>query len=210
MAMVIVTLTAILSLLVIGDTQIRYMVRGMRMHPWLEIMQWISFSGKGIFLFLILFLVFIFGLVKQREQERKASRYGIYALILSGVLIQTIKHFIGRPRPRIVDAGEFHLGPSLASGYDSFPSAHAGSSFAVAYVLARFYPEGKVFFYGFAALVAFSRLFVDAHFASDIFVGSGLGIITGKAIFLLDETINEKEIRFKRFVIDRFLCRWRG
>jgi len=210
MVMVIVALTAILSVLVIEDTQIRYMVRGIRAHPWLEIMQWISFTGKGIFMFLILFLVFIFGLLKQRDQERKASRYGIYALTLSGVLIQTFKHVIGRPRPRIVDTGGFHFGPSLASGYDSFPSGHAGSSFAVAYILSRFYPEGKVYFYGFAALVAFSRIYIDAHFASDIFFGAGLGIITGKAVFLLDEAINEKEIRIKRFVIDRFLYRWIG
>lgn len=210
MAIIIMVFIAIVSLLVIEDTQIRYMVRGMRMHPWLEIMQWISFSGKGIFLLLILFLVFIFGLLKERDREQKAARYGIYALTLAAILIQAIKHFIGRPRPRIVDAGEFHLGPSLASGYDSFPSGHAAASFAVAYILARFYPEGKVFFYGFAALVAFSRLYVDAHFASDIFVGAGLGVITGKAIFLLDEAINEKEIRFKCFVIDLFLCRWRG
>jgi undecaprenyl-diphosphatase len=75
--------------------------------------------------------------------------------------------------------GEFLLGPSWDSGLDSFPSGHAGASFAVATVLAKHFPRTGWVWYGAACWVAASRVLRGSHFPTDVFTGAGLGILAG-------------------------------
>lgn len=194
---------AILVLLLFVDNSIHSFIRSLKAQPWFEIMEWASFLGKGLSLFCFSLLVFIVGFLTRKVREQEVGRYGIYALALSGSLAQIIKHLIGRPRPRLVNMGVFHIGPSFNAGYDSFPSGHAVSSFALAFILARFYPGGKVFFYGFAFLVAFSRLYVGAHFTSDVFSGAWLGFISGFAVFHWRGYIEAQEIRIRQYLKGR-------
>lgn len=205
--LLILAFLASLALFFLVDNEIRTLIRQIRTHPWLEIMQWASFLGKGIILFFLSLIIFILGLLARKAREQETGRYGIYALALSGTLAQVIKHLVGRPRPNMSATGAFHLGPSFASGYNSFPSGHAASSFALAFILARFYPRGKAFFYGLALLVAFSRLYLDAHFVSDIFSGAVLGLLSGVAILHWRDYIGAKEARIKQYLKDRISFR---
>jgi len=59
----------------------------------------------------------------------------------------------------------------------SFPSGHAASSFACAYVLSRFAPRLTVFFYVLALGIAFSRIYVGVHYPIDVLVGAMLGTV---------------------------------
>lgn len=201
--LLILVFLASLALFFLVDNEIRTLIRPLRMYPWLEIMEWASFFGKGIILFFLSLIIFILGLLARKARKQEAGRYGIYALALSGTLAQVIKHLIGRPRPRLVNMGIFHLGPSFSAGYDSFPSGHTVSSFALAFILARFYPRGKAFFYGSALLVAFSRLYLDAHFVSDIFSGAVLGLLSGTAILHWKGDIGVMEIEIRQYLKDR-------
>jgi undecaprenyl-diphosphatase len=62
---------------------------------------------------------------------------------------------------------------------DSFPSGHTITTFALAVVLAKGYPSWKIPIYGLACLIGFSRIYLDSHFASDVFAGAVLGVWVG-------------------------------
>ena len=60
----------------------------------------------------------------------------------------------------------------------SFPSGHSAAAFAGAWLLGGYYPQGRAIFYAIAALVAFCRVYLGAHYPSDVVVGalSGVGL----------------------------------
>lgn len=61
------------------------------------------------------------------------------------------------------------------SSFSSFPSGHSTAVFAVAAVLAWFYPRGRALCYLLAAGTAASRVMQNAHWPSDCWAGSLIG-----------------------------------
>lgn len=61
----------------------------------------------------------------------------------------------------------------------AFPSGHATSGFTAASFLARGDPLGPAYF-ALAGLVAFSRIYVRLHHASDVLAGVALGLVFGQ------------------------------
>lgn len=152
--------------------------------PYLNgIMGWLSYLGKGwvqgLFCF---FLIGISLLLKKDARMAEAGKKGLYSVAFAGLLIQVIKHLIGRPRPKVIDAVGFTFGPSFAAGFDSFPSGHAASAFAFASSLTVFYPGMRYPLYIYALLVSFSRIYVGAHFPSDVFAGIVMGLWVGRTV----------------------------
>lgn len=119
-----------------------------------------------------------------------------------GIVSNTLKKTIGRVRPR--DAVEGLVVRDLAPGRTdilrlfkapeqhpskprketrgkSFPSSHTVNMFALATVVALFHRRWGVLLYGLAALVAYSRLYVAAHWPSDIPPSMALGLLVGLA-----------------------------
>jgi membrane-associated phospholipid phosphatase len=95
-----------------------------------------------------------------------------------------LKDAAKRVRPADIQLGGnysdswFESRGSFLRGNGSFPSGHTIAAFSVATVVARRYGNRKWIpyaAYGMAALVAFSRLSLSAHFVSDVFMGSVLG-----------------------------------
>jgi undecaprenyl-diphosphatase len=70
-------------------------------------------------------------------------------------------------------------------GDPSFPSGHAASSFACALVLAWFAPRLAVPLFLLAAGIAFSRVYVGAHWPLDVVGGAMLGLAVATALRLL-------------------------
>lgn len=63
----------------------------------------------------------------------------------------------------------------------SFPSGHSASAFGGAWLLGSYYPRLRPFFYFIALVVAFCRVYVGAHYPSDVVAGavSGIGLAAG-------------------------------
>ena len=174
----------LLILLLIIDNPVRGLIITYVKTPYLnDIMGWLSYFGKGWIQGLFsLFLMCIGFLFKKNSRMAEAGKRGLYSVTIAGILIQVIKHLIGRPRPKVLDAVGFTLGPSFAAGFDSFPSGHAASAFAFASSLTVFYPGMRYPLYIYAALVSFSRIYVGAHFPSDVFAGIVLGLWVGRIV----------------------------
>lgn len=112
----------------------------------------------------------------------RGMRTGIETLWAHGiatVLVHTVKHLVGRPRPKFSMSGDWEMAPSLVSGFDSFPSGHTTATFALAAVLARRFPHYSLLFLGTGAFVALSRVLRGSHFTTDVFGGAVLGLVSG-------------------------------
>jgi membrane-associated phospholipid phosphatase len=139
-----------------------------------------SFLSHGLTLLVAACVIYAIG----RYYSERLRALGI-SLVLgfaaSGVSAQVIKHLIGRARPRVTDQFVV-VGPTFQSGYDSFPSGHSAVAFCFSYILSRYFPRYRFFFYLFAVATAFVRVEKTSHFASDVIAGALVGIIAAKLL----------------------------
>jgi membrane-associated phospholipid phosphatase len=99
------------------------------------------------------------------------ARLALAALAPTNLLVEGLKRATFRTRPD----GERKRSNA------SFPSSHAANAFALAAVLARRWKRATGWLYAGAALVAFSRIYLDRHWASDVLVGAALGLACAAA-----------------------------
>ena len=100
--------------------------------------------------------------------------HGVVALV-----VNSLKHIIGRPRPRLTHSGGWQWWPSLESGLDSFPSGHTSATVAVVTVLARALPRLRWVPFTLAGWVGASRIWRGSHFPGDVVGGMVLGFVIG-------------------------------
>ena len=137
-------------------------------------------NGGGIWILLTLVMLIV---AKTRRVGCMMSVALIGTLLVNNI---ALKNLIARARPYEVIEGLTCL-VSKPRDY-SFPSGHAGCSFAAAWVMFRQLPKR----YGIPALalailIALSRLYVGVHYPSDVL----FGVIDGIAISLAAEVIVE-------------------
>lgn len=117
------------------------------------------------------------------------------ASVTSSGLLQTIaKEAVGRSRPGS-GRGAFSFKPFGGAEYHSFPSGHTMLSVANSWILARqvnFMPL-KIVFYSLPVLTGASRVYVGAHWLSDIVLGSALGIACAESVLRLYPLIKENK-----------------
>lgn len=101
-----------------------------------------------------------------------------------------LKNLIARPRPCWLDSSVRLL---IADPTDySFPSGHTLSSVIGATILTK---TDRRFGYAaipLAALIAFSRLYLYAHFPSDVLAAAVLGVMIGELAFYADRRWTER------------------
>jgi diacylglycerol kinase (ATP) len=111
---------------------------------------------------------------------RRLAREALLPMWLVGIAVEIpVKRLFGRQRPFQAIVLAPVIGPK-PGGY-SFPSAHTAVSFAAAWLLGRECPRWRGAFYGLAALVGLSRVYLGAHYASDVLVGALVGLVMAPA-----------------------------
>jgi membrane-associated phospholipid phosphatase len=133
------------------------------------------------------------GLIFKDDKAMQTGAIAGYALVNSAVVVTVLKIIAGRQRPRVDATNTWHPFPESLkqfSGdspdlYGSFPSGHSIAAFTLATVIAQQYHETKlipIIAYTFATGVALSRTTENAHWLSDVMIGSALGYGIGKYI----------------------------
>lgn len=100
-----------------------------------------------------------------------ASWSAAASLVISHVVVQVIKRFVGRPRP------DKPVGIDHPDQF-SFPSGHATSSLAVALAYAVAFPSLTLPLVGFGILVGWSRVALGVHYPGDVVAGQLIAALT--------------------------------
>ncbi len=173
-----------------------------------DVTQWINgLSGHSPLLDDMMIMVSAYGvpaivLAVAAQWWSKTDRPGTrHALVAAGLSFlvglgfnQIILLAVHRIRP--YDAGITHL-LIQHSADPSFPSDHATATFAVAaaFLLHAFRNRGALFLAA-ALLVAFSRVYIGTHYASDVLGGALTGIVAAIAV----RWVYWRDTRLDRFV----------
>jgi hypothetical protein len=138
--------------------------------------------------------VYAVGLLTKNEKIKHTGVLLLASATASG-LIQTItKTAFGRARP-MEDEGNFYFKPfENTPGYHSLPSGHAILSVTTAHAIARQIenPWIKVGIYAVGSITPISRMWANAHWATDVFLGSVLAVVVVDSMdkFLKNESKN--------------------
>lgn len=117
----------------------------------------------------------------------------LVAMSLAGLTGTVFKRAVPRPRPSVHTQNHWG-GPRFSSKYHSFPSGHVGAS--TAFFATLFLARRRI---GLACvpipiLIAFSRMYIGAHYLSDVLCAAVLGILCALLTthLLLEEIENRK------------------
>jgi undecaprenyl-diphosphatase len=153
-----------------------------RVTPLTWLFRFLNVAGGGIVTIPLRAVVSVYLLI--RRWWRKATAF-MLTWALSEVALTSLKAFFHRGRP---------LDPLVITKGYSFPSGHAvaGAAVAVGIVLALF-PAGERRRWewaaaGFAFVMAFSRVYLNAHWFSDVAAGVllGSGIAIACAVLVME------------------------
>lgn len=126
-----------------------------------------SLGSVAINTVIVLFL-FLIG------QKSVGTQLGI-GLIATWIIVFFLKELIDRKRPETDSTHVFSNG--------SFPSGHSATAFLTATILS-FFTNLQIFLYFLAGLIAFSRLYLENHYLSDVLVGALIGLSVGAALLI--------------------------
>lgn len=123
------------------------------------------------------------GYMRHDEYQVSTGLMGALAYGDSVVPNLVVKAITRRERPSDVPTGGSYTGTFFNGGKSplkgsSFPSGHSTAAFSVATVVAYRYRNHRwvpLLAYGMASAIALSRIPTEAHFPSDVFLGSAMG-----------------------------------
>jgi membrane-associated phospholipid phosphatase len=143
---------------------------------------WILYPSLIVFLICAVAAPFIRAFTPRVALKQLAL---ISAFIFNGVglpsLVTTIiKRLIGRGRPDLIDAVgpfDFRTMSWVDWTYQSFPSGHATTGFALCFTVSFLAPRAFPPMLALAVLIGLSRIVLGAHFPTDVLAGALVGIL---------------------------------
>ncbi len=126
------------------------------------------------YVFKIGFIWIIIGLFLMRDvKTRKFGAALIIAMVIEFAAVYCLKFTIDRPRPFEVYDVEALI---TTFGSTSFPSGHTAQLFCAATVISVFRKKYAVPMFLLAFMVAVSRMYLYAHYPTDVLAGAIIGI----------------------------------
>jgi membrane-associated phospholipid phosphatase len=147
-----------------------------------------DFGKAALVLWALAVLMFAVAIISPRlrgSQRSQLLRFGthlefLFLAVLVPVLAgEVIKWIVGRGRPFVGgEANPFNFVHFAGTeAYASFPSAHAITSFALAFAVSAVWPQARIPMMLYAVLIAASRLVLLAHHPSDVVAGGLIGVV---------------------------------
>lgn len=117
-------------------------------------------------------------------EQTKVWAFVFLGVAIPGIIANLIKRAIGRSRPELLDTNGILNFRAFSNDwrYESFPSGHATTIFALAMVVCFLKPRWSIPALAVAVIVAFSRVPVGAHFLTDAIGGAALGTVAAFAV----------------------------
>ena len=144
--------------------------------------------GNGAFTVPALATVYFLSHFHENEKAKRTALIATESFLITGLYTSILKYSFGRHRPRTGNSSTSFDGFSTNKNYNSFPSGHTSTAFAIATVVANQYektPYIKPISYGLATMTGLSRINDEKHWASDVFIGAALGYFTSKTLLRL-------------------------
>lgn len=128
----------------------------------------------------------------------------IIACAIPPIITQWVKHSVNAPRPQLIfgDKEWLHKLESWDTlYYNSFPSGHTTGIFSIVCFIVCTLPKSKQYFamplFFLALLVAYSRVYLAAHFYEDVFVGSIIGTTVAFSIGFISYNVLKIDAKTK-------------
>ena len=182
------------SLIMVADEDLRSMMQGIRGTDGDRIVDVGNLLGENETGLIVAGLLYIPGLVLNEPEIRMMGRHVGQTLLYAAALGALLKHSLGRHRPYLEEGQYRFEGPWQSSDmFLSLPSGHTVVAFSIASSLAADIenPWATVGLYTAATLTALSRVYIDRHWSSDVFVAATLASAIGYGTANLHEAPEE-------------------
>jgi len=174
-----IVLTAIVILLILVtyltinyDQQIFSAIRAMQ-NPALDVVMLMLTSLATLYIGVPVIIAILY------FTNRKKIVWDLLISLIIGILLTLVlKTVIARPRPDEI----LNFGFLVSATFSSFPSDHASTAFMIGGVLGHYFKRYKLWLYLLAVLVAFSRVYLGAHYPTDVLVGAFIGILVSQLV----------------------------
>jgi membrane-associated phospholipid phosphatase len=118
---------------------------------------------------------------RRSKRWRQIAVAMVLACALAGAATRVIKISTGRARPSVQTEAGWN-GPRFSPRYNAFPSGHTAASTAFFATLALASWRIGLGFLAIPLLIAFSRMYVAAHYLSDVVCAAIIGLVTAYCV----------------------------
>ena len=168
---IIIAFFAVLSLFI--DNFVSLKIESIRTPILNNIMIGISFLGKFVSVLILTFLLASYIILMKKQKKYLIQMF--FALVVSSAIVYFLKEIIHRQRPWSV----LPTHPLEKDNDFSFPSGHTNAVFSILPSIWITFNKFRYLWVVFAVLTAFSRIYLGAHYLSDVVFSIILGLVIG-------------------------------